>query len=157
MLTLYEFINHSNGTYTCVKPTLETNAKILEYVNKYELQKYGTCLPAHEYHTTIVYSKVPVPSLEELSPEFPIKAQFKNFSLFGEEKDVLVAELHCSELQNLFNLSIKRGATSDWPDYKPHLTLVEDVHTAVNLRSLPLIDFDIVYDLYEVAPLKVKS
>lgn len=152
MLTLRQFLKHQNGTYTCVKPDDATRVKLLQYMQDNLSNIDGIELSADDLHCTIVYSREPVPVLEVLEVQFPIIANFKQFSLFGENNDVLVAEIQSEQLTQIFNQSSDLGAVSDWPDYKPHITLAKNVGQ-IDLDSLRYIDFDIVFDQYVVEAL----
>jgi len=157
MLTLTEYINHSNGTYSCVMPTSETSIKIQQYINDNNIQSFndaGEILPIAKFHTTICYSKTPVPSVEYLDIKLPVIANFKQFSLFGENKDVLVIELHSNELQRVFNESKKRGATSDWGEFSPHITIAKNIKSDSLISTLEDIKFDFMFDRYVCSPLK---
>lgn len=103
----------------------------------------------NDLHCTITYSREPVAAIELLEPEFPIYATAKKFSLFGEENDTLVLEIESEELLRIYNQSRDLGATSDWPNYKPHITLAKNV-VDIDVDDLPLPDFGIVFDSYKV-------
>ncbi len=148
MLTLRTYLKHQAGTYSCVKPSADTVNRLQEYINQ-NLSGVVDIQPAHELHCTVVYSTTPAPLVEVLEPELPIQVTAKQFSLFGEENDVLVLEIESPELVQLFNQSSDLGATSDWPNYKPHITLASNA-TGIDLTELPAIEFDLIFDQYFV-------
>jgi hypothetical protein len=45
------------------------------------------------------------------------------------------------------------GATSDYPEYKAHLTIAYDMTHEVDPTALPLPQFEMVFDKLHVAPL----
>ena len=51
-----------------------------------------------DLHVTIIYSKKPM-DVDVKTEEYSTKATFIKFSLFGEEKNTLVAEISCPKLQ----------------------------------------------------------
>jgi len=102
----------------------------------------GTLVDPEEFHCTVRYAKLKPGQTHELFTEWldtlslqTLKAYVEKFSIFGSEKDVLVAELDSQDLHD-WNAKIDGWmaangyAPSDYPKYKPHITLAEGVTDA---------------------------
>jgi hypothetical protein len=92
-------------------------------------QGIATTLPADEMHVTVLYSKTPVDWMamgEDWSPDKDGKLIVQPggprvVSQFNGGATVL--EFACSWLKYRHEAMLERGATSDFPDYKSHITL----------------------------------
>lgn len=77
-----------------------------------------------DYHITLCYSTKPIPyQALGLLPPLPVKP--KQFSLFGKNEDYLVLEVESAFANNRQEYSKLLGAVSDFPDYKPHISLAK--------------------------------
>lgn len=75
-------------------------------------------VPRDKLHTTICYSRVDIPWIEEEEPQdIGISV---GLSQFG---DALVLLLDSDYLHNRHSLCKELGASYDYPDYLPHVTL----------------------------------
>ena len=80
------------------------------------------------------------------SKNYTTEATFKNFSLFGEDNDALVAEIYSPYLnQRNKVLTDKYSFISDFPNYKAHFSLSYEAQ-GIDVNSLPDIDFPIVFE-----------
>lgn len=103
---------------------LQENLKL-----KGDLTDYG------KFHATIRYVKTlkdPDPLIKYLkSLELPtIEVTTKRFAIYGPEKDTLVIEVESEEIHDWFekidSWLVDHGyPKSDYPEYKPHITLTE--------------------------------
>lgn len=103
---------------------LQINLKL-----KGDLIEYG------KFHATVRYVKTmkdPAPFIAYLKTiELPtIEVTPKRFAIYGQEKDALVLELESPEIHVWFTkidkwLTDNGFPRSDYPDYKPHITLTE--------------------------------
>jgi len=92
-----------------------------------------------EFHITICYSKLPIEySAAGILPPLPVKP--KGFSIFGKEKEYLVLEVSSPFASNRNEYARLLGAVSDFPDYKPHISLAKD-SGITDTKDLPPIDF----------------
>lgn len=84
-------------------------------------------VPCEKMHTTITYSKDnSVPDYQcDGELEEPIEAEIDSFDLFptAEGKKCLVAKLNCPEFHKRHNLMRDLGASYDYDEYIPHITL----------------------------------
>lgn len=122
-------VDEGGGTYAGVrfdKDTLDNLTAYLEYLT----QAMGLKEPVDpkDFHTTIVYSRKTVPAFKPKSYDDPTTVTAKKnrgyrLELFGPDKTTLVLTYRSPLLQERFDASRKLGATTDFPDYQPHVTL----------------------------------
>lgn len=153
MLTLKEFITHDKGTYV---------SAILSDTSKHELGKFvvdnvknADHVDPNTYHTTIIYSRSPVPSAEKYSGKINQHGKIVGYELF-DTKDgskCLVAKVDFPYGTQLNELLMKSGATSDYDSYRPHITLCYPYTGSSDIESIPVPNIDIVYDMIDVQPL----
>lgn len=110
------------GTYAGVRLSPSSAAKLFAYAQEHNVP---SPIPESEYHVTLLYSRKVHPDYEAPGDyKTPLTARTKGFTLLGDEKDALVVLIDCSELEKRHHhLMKKHGATWDWPDYKPHVSL----------------------------------
>lgn len=117
---------HKNGTYVCVD-LIDSDAKLLHdwVVANLDLPNP---VPQKDYHTTITYSRTPVPDVEDYEFKFPITGTITGWMVLGQDGNrFLVAHVESEQLHRI-NGDITReyGATSDFPTYIPHITISYD-------------------------------
>jgi hypothetical protein len=96
-----------------------------------------------EFHITLIYSKKPIfiTALGKLEP--PVEVKAKHYSIFHTRtgENCLVLEVDAPALVARHNEIMKNyGASYDFPEYKPHLTLSYDCGTGFDLKSLPPVE-----------------
>jgi len=99
-------------------------------------------------HCTIMYSTVPVPAAYNLTPSVPVSATPMGYTLFGNN---LVLLLKSDTLHAIHAQTRMLGATYDYPDYRPHITVSTDNIEDVN--NIPLPTEDLIFDLYRTEAL----
>ena len=132
----HEEVHFPDGVYISVKLSEETELAVKEYQEKYlKGQKINTDL-----HCSLIYSKKP--QVEEIEPaEYTAVGTFKEFNLFGENKDALVAEINSQDLLKRNEALVQEYKfISEFDDYKPHITLSYSVEN-LDLNLLPAMDF----------------
>jgi hypothetical protein len=129
-------IHYPGGVYISVKLSEETEELVKEYQNKY---LKGQDIN-EELHCTLIYSKKP--HVDEIEPaEYTAVGTFKEFNLFGEDKDTLVVEINSQDLLRRNEELVKEHKfISDFDEYKSHVTLSYGI-TDIDLNSLPPIEF----------------
>ena len=119
------------GTYAAVTFSESTVASLADLQEKLEIPNP---LDSSDFHSTLLYSRVPLPNYVaqgELSPV--VTSDTEDFTLQiwpsnGGEKNVLVLTYPCEWLSNRWESVMKEhGATWDFPDFTPHVTLSYDV------------------------------
>lgn len=135
------------GTYVSVKIK---NAKKL--VDWFSSQGVKTIIP-EQLHSTISYSRSEFkrePSESEIVvPSFSLR----EIAPLGDE-GAIVLKYDSEKMQNRFNECIKAGATYDYDEYIPHITISYNGKD-LNLNNLKIPDFDIVLYNETVEPLNL--
>jgi hypothetical protein len=82
-----------------------------------------TLLPRYDFHVTVIYSKSPFLWDHEMrnAETLLIKGGKRSVEVFGD--DALVLRIESPELEARHKELIAMGAVSDYPEYKPHITL----------------------------------
>jgi len=135
---LMEAEQHKSGTYAALLLKNESRTKLYAWMEEHNIARK---IPAKEYHCTVVYSTTPVPNVSDISINFPIKAKFKEWKIFGDDK-LLVAVLTCPKAVKLFKETIKMGAKSDYPTFIPHISVAKNFKGDVP-ADIP--DFEIIF------------
>lgn len=122
-------VDEGGGTYAAVEFDDDTIENLTEYLN-YLTAAMGLKEPIDpkDFHTTIVYSRKTVPDFkpatyDEPTTVTPKKNRGYRLELFGPDKTTLVLTYRSPLLQERFDAARKLGATTDFPDYSPHVTL----------------------------------
>ena len=109
-----------------VSRRVENAAEILQWA---EEQGISGLEPAEELHVTITYSRDPVDWIKMDQPWDETitigRGGPRALDLFGPQQDVLVLQFASSDLQWRHMSMRERGASWDWEDYLPHITLAK--------------------------------
>lgn len=142
----------ARGTYSGIKPSKESVEKLEAWMEK---NKIPTPVKSNKLHVTILYSRKYLPNYKAAGKiDTPYKAKVKEFAVWKttpedpteEKKNCLIVKLDCPELIKRHKLLMKEhGATFDYDDYTPHITLSYDIGD-LNVKKLATIDFDIEFD-----------
>ncbi|AEJ90208.1 RNA ligase [Acinetobacter phage ZZ1] len=118
-----KFSQLDRGTYAAVKFSNDTLDALCDLQDKLKL---FDATPRDKLHSTICYSRVFVPfkPMDNLG----IIAYAKDFEIFEHNgKRALVLLLDSPYLHSRFAYAQALGATYDFPDYQPHITLAYDI------------------------------
>lgn len=137
------FEKHSDqGLYVAAFFSNETNKNITDYTRKHNIPNP---VSENSLHTTIVYSRSPV----EFEPIHSVDAiadtEFSRLECWDLQSGgrCLVWVYDSAYLHLRFVEAIKAGATYDFDEYKPHITLSYDVPDTFDVSSLPTPNFPI--------------
>ena len=152
--SLKQFARHKDGTYVSMDLSQESRALLDNFVEM-NLGLTERVDPS-TYHITIIYSRSPVPSAEQYDgygTEQP--ARVIGYEVFPTKNDgkCLVMRLQCPFAELMNKDLTAQGATSDYDTYKPHLTIAYDITQEIDPATLPIPQFDLVFDKVKVAPL----
>ena len=122
------------GTYVSVKYTDTTTMILSQMMGIWQIKNP---VSPNKLHTTVIYSRTPIPledqrdidvhELRALGWSFiPKKFELFPFSGTDSVKKVLVMTLHAPELESLHKKLVDMGATHDFDEYIPHITLSYD-------------------------------
>lgn len=118
----------TEGLYVAAFFSEESTAKIATW-----MQANGIPNPVSRssLHTTIVYSRQPVPGFEENSHiEVEVDMSFSNLEVWDTAQGkTLVWHYFSPYLQTRFEEAMSMGATYDFEEYKSHITLSYDIGT----------------------------
>lgn len=131
------------GTYAAFRLSKEAETQLHNFVAQNMPKIVELELP-EEYHITLTYSRQTidyVPQEHEPALATPVKYEY----LGRPDSDpVLVLRVDHPLLYNRHNYAMVLGATHDFPDYLPHITLTKKVPgRVVDLKSLELPPFNI--------------
>jgi peroxiredoxin len=128
-------MSENDGTYASFSLSNRSAKRLYTWCKKAGIKNVK---PMEDFHITVCYSEKPIAyQALGLLPPLPVKP--KNFSMFGKENNILVLEVNCAIAQNRFEYAKILGAVSDFPDYKPHITVSDD--PGIDINDLPEIDF----------------
>jgi 2'-5' RNA ligase len=154
MMTFKEMIEqentHPDGTYIATQLSKESKKLLDDYVTSLDIQNAAD---PDQYHSTVIYSRKGVPESVNYPFALPFKAKVKEWKLFPTQTGTkaLVAIMDSPELEKAHkDIRTKYGATHDYPDYHPHVTISYD-----HLGDLPseIPDMELEYDDIEAKPL----
>lgn len=127
----------STGTYVAVK--VVNNEQLRDWYVKQGLD----VIPAEELHVTIAYSrKVFDRTINEADINITPENIKDELELLGDD-GAIVIKLNSPELHNRFKECMEAGATFDYPEYQPHITLTYESKD-VDLSKFEKPDFDII-------------
>ncbi len=136
MLTFKEYLleQKSKGTYAATLPSND-DKKILElFTARHKLTS------DEPLHCTLLYSRKHLPNYKP-DPDIKHEAKVERFEVWPKKNSddkYLVLILSSDSLQDRYkSLSNDHGATSDYDEYKPHITL------ACEARDFDVNDYDI--------------
>lgn len=153
---------HSSGTYAALSVSTASQQEIKKFVEQFlEVNDDAVLVKPEDYHCTLIYSRHPCPDVKDMDFDLPVEATPVGFDLFESKSDstkgsmCLVLKLESKELRALEKTCRDDyGATSDFPTYEPHITLVygytgekPDNNVSKRLNTIK-------FDGYDVSPLK---
>jgi hypothetical protein len=133
----------NSGLYVAAYFSDETNQNIAKYLSD---NKIPNPIKSPGFHTTIVYSKVPVADFE---PNHSIGIEVDTTGSTIEGWDVpsgtrcLVWHYESNYLHLRFQEAMMAGATYDFDEYKPHISLSYDIGDDFDVSTLPVPNFPI--------------
>lgn len=130
-----------SGTYAACRYDDHSRAVLEEWTSLWSIPEPTD---PGDYHTTIIYSRVPIaPEMQKNLNQQELKKMnwrflIDRFEVFPTKlgSDSLVGILDASPLVELHNLLIRAGATHDFPDYIPHITLTYNLPINFNWKEI---------------------
>lgn len=151
--SLKQYAKHKDGTYVSLEMSEESRALLDNFVE----MNLGLTerVDPKTYHITIIYSRTPVPSAEFLldrNTNLPVEAMATGYEIFPTKNDgnCLVMRLVCPYATRLNSQLTKEGATSDYSEYKTHLTIAYNMTQEVDPHTLPVPQFQMIFDKLNV-------
>ncbi len=156
MKTLKQFVNeivettHKDGTYMSVTLDKVSKDKLFSWVKECDITNAAD---PDQYHATVIYSRKPCPKAITYDMNLPIATTISGFKLFPTQQGTtcLVGIVSSKVLDDHHNKLVNDyGATHDYPDYHPHITLSYDYDREPPANPP---DFTLVFDKSEVKAL----
>lgn len=129
------------GTYYGAKPSKDTCEAILDFLSDH---KVPNPLEEKLLHCTVIYSRVwcSEKALGDLDPHW--KGQFEAYNVWPtfpkedqEATHCLTLGFICPEMHERHHALKSAGATHDFPNFQPHITLSYDVGNDYDHIALP--------------------
>jgi 2'-5' RNA ligase len=151
--SLSEYAKHKDGTYVALQMSsgskdlldnfVRSNLGLEDRVNK------------DSYHITVIYSRTPVPDAEKIKGAHDAMALCTGYDMFSTKDGgkCLVMRVNCTNAKELNAMLNRLGATSDYPEYKAHITIAYNITQEIDPATLPLPVFSLHFDEIHVAPL----
>jgi hypothetical protein len=143
-MLLTELKQQPDGTYAGIRMTDKTTKSIAKWIADNDIPN---AVPTDKLHTTLLYSRKHLPdysaagSYDSLMIGKPTK--FDVWESADGDTRCLVLEYKCKELVDRHNeLMDKHGATYDFDEFKPHVTVSYDIGD-MDIKSLPMLECDI--------------
>lgn len=134
-------LEKEQGTYVGVRFDKKTVKQLNEFM---DVNNVPNQILTSKLHSTLIYSKKPCPDFKALQDNYPLKTKFKGFELFGEDKTCLVVLIDSPEMiKRNKEITEEHGATSDYDEYHPHITLTYNVED-LDVDKLPDYPHDII-------------
>jgi 2'-5' RNA ligase len=148
-----QYMKHKDGTYVALLMDDETK----ELLDNFVEMNIGLSerVDPSTYHTTIIYSRTPVPNADNLRSG-PATGKAVGYEVFPTKTDgnCLVMRVECAAATMLNKQLNKMGATSDYDEYKPHITLCYNYNGSDDVSTLPIPEFPLGFKGFEVKPLE---
>lgn len=156
LATLTQYAKHKDGTYVSLEMS-EESRKLLDHYVEINLGLTERVDPS-TFHITVIYSRTPVPSAENylhMNNSLPVEAMVTGYEVFPTKNDghCLVMRVACPYATRLNSQLTKEGATSDYDEYKSHITIAYNIQQEVDPHTLPVPQFHLEFDKLNVAPL----
>ena len=154
--TFKQYAKHKDGTYVSLEMSDESRA-LLDHFVEMNLGLTERVDPS-TFHITVIYSRSPVPSAENLlnmPTMLPVEALATGYEVFPTKNDgkCLVMRITCPYATKLNAQLTKEGATSDYSEYKAHVTIAYDMDQEIDPHTLPVPQFQLEFNKMNVAPL----
>lgn len=146
-------IERRHGTYAKLVPCDKTKQKIAQVVDLINLVNPTS---VHDLHVTLVYSRKACPEIEFHEVGLPANAYGAAFDIFPNRdgSSCLVLRLASDQIHALHNtIREQYGATHDYPEFSPHLTLSYDYPHPIPSEGVLDHLKDLHFDQYVVEPL----
>lgn len=144
-------MKHIDGTYSSLNLDSKSSKQLYKWAKK---NIDGELTPQSQYHVTLIYSRTGIPSAKGETIDLPLKAEAVGWEIFPTQDGgkCLVLRIENPELDELHNLyREKYGATYDYDEYKPHVTISYDYKENSVPDTLP--DVVLWFDKHTFKPL----
>lgn len=102
------------------------------------LNGFNTCLQPSEMHVTVLYSKAAFDT-DLVKPDqnaINCRGGLRYLDVFGPTQDTAVLVFECPELKADNAMYRAAGGSSDYPDYKAHVTITLNIPESLDVKAL---------------------
>jgi len=115
---------YPGGTYSSLIPSVESREELYAFLAGLDIPNLED---PDEYHCTLIYSKKECPDVVKEDFALPSRAIATEYKILGTDTKVLVLEIYCPNAVRLHELFMRKyGATHDYDEYIPHITIAKD-------------------------------
>ena len=141
-----------SGTYVSAVFTKDTINRLNAWAEEQNFGPGSSLTKMDSYHCTIIYSRKTLDDEVLINRFVQYDCEPTHFSIFpyNENSKCVVMELKARDLTKIHNDMIAHGATHDYPDFKPHVTIAIDVQSDFKTDVLEVPKFHLM-------TLKIKS
>jgi 2'-5' RNA ligase len=147
-------VTHEHGTYVSVNLNKESSKQLDDWSSANGIKNP---IDPNDFHATVIYSRKGVPEAKKYDLNLPIDAKISGWKIFQTQdgKNALVGIIESKEL-NTHHKTLRKeyGATHDYPEYSPHVTLSYDYGDGKLPETLP--NFKLTFDSKTVEGLDPK-
>ena len=131
------------GTYVSTTFTKDTINRLHAWAEEQNFGPGSSLTKMDDYHCTIIYSRKTLDDDVQINRFVQYDCTPIHFSVFpyNENSKCLVLELKAHGLTKIHEDMIAAGATHDYPDFKPHITIALDVPSDFKTDALTLPKF----------------
>lgn len=146
LLSLREYAKHKDGTYVAFQMS-EESRKLLDHFAEMNLGLTERVDPK-TYHITVIYSRTPVPTAERRKGKIDAQAHATGYEIFPAKDNghCLVLRVVCPAATLMNRELTSEGATSDYSEYKAHVTISYNFLEDICANDLPLPKFPLYFD-----------
>jgi 2'-5' RNA ligase len=156
ILTEFKRSEAPEGVYVGLHFDQETRDKVKKFLDD---NKIPNPIDVNKLHTTVLYSRKPVDNLQpmgQLDPAMCLKCKELEVFPTQDGKRALVMRVENDQLVKRHNEFIGMGGTSDYPEFKPHVTLSYDIGKDYDHSHLSVDELDSINAVEEYSePLKL--
>lgn len=142
---------HKKGTYASLDLNKKSQKHLFTWLSKHD---FKNIVEPSEYHCTVLSSRKAVPEVDKWEIDLPIVVHAAGWKIFPtkDDKKCLVLEVQNSKISDIhYKAEEELGATWDFPDFVPHITVCLDYKEDTEPRNLP--KFKLVFDNFSVSEL----
>jgi hypothetical protein len=136
---------HKNGTYAALYLSAKSARELASWLDAKGIAHDDP----EEFHCTVLYSRTPFPQAEGIAGPVSVTASVVDWKLLGDHATVIL--VNCAKADQMHNMFMKQGASHDWPQYLPHVTVNSEVHLPQLPEHKP--DFTLHFDQLIVKPI----
>lgn len=144
----------NQGTYAKLQLSYESRQELFNYVKKLGIENP---IDKDQYHATLIYSRKEIPEAYSRNDLQSVFLAFgKDWKIFPSKEmgQCLVLVLDCPSAHDFHEEFMKMGATHDYPEFTPHITISTNYPSDTVPSEIP--EFTLRFDRLIVEPLDLE-